>query len=109
MEKMKSYYVRLPIEVGRALDSDAREAGVTSTEFLRHLVIGRCAANSADGSGASQRRVIYEIAKTRSVLLRYIDAQLGEAKADELLRAAEEDARAYIETAGDGTVGGGEG
>lgn len=103
MDANKVIGVRLPPEITHALESDARAAGVTSSEYLRHLVLGHYGSPLED---ERQQRVIYEIAKNRSVLLRFIDAQLGEAKADDLLRAAEQDARAYIESGGNGADGG---
>lgn len=95
MEDTKVLSVRLPHALVREIEHDARGAGVTPGEHVRHLLLHHYASKEGD---LPQHRVIFEIAKNRSVLLRYLDAQLGQAKADELLRLAEEDARTYVKT-----------
>jgi hypothetical protein len=41
--------------------------------------------------------VVYEIAKTRSVLLRLLDTQMSEQQVDKLVELAEGDATGYVE------------
>jgi hypothetical protein len=73
-----------------ALQEEALQREMTPSEVLR-LALTRFLTASAQ-----QQTLLYEIAKTRAVLLRLIDRQHGEQLADELLALAGTDAELYL-------------
>lgn len=89
-----AFTVRLSEELANAVQRDATRRGVTPAEILRSAV----ARWFADDYEADRHTdVLYEIAKTRAVLLRLIDRQHGEQLADEILTVAGTDAELYLQ------------
>lgn len=87
---MTTVGVRLSAELMAALQEEALQREMTPSEVLR-LALTRFLTASAQ-----QQTLLYEIAKTRAVLLRLIDRQHGEQLADELLALAGTDAELYL-------------
>jgi predicted transcriptional regulator len=89
-----AFTVRLPEELASALQRDAIKRGVTPAEILRSAVARWFAE---DHESDRHGEILYEIAKTRAVLLRLIDRQHGEQLADEILTVAGTDAELYLQ------------
>jgi hypothetical protein len=87
---MTTVGVRLSADLMAALQEEALQREMTPSEVLR-LALTRFLTASAQ-----QQTLLYEIAKTRAVLLRLIDRQHGEQLADELLALAGTDAELYL-------------
>jgi hypothetical protein len=87
---MTTVGVRLSADLMAALQDEALQREMTPSEVLR-LALTRFLTASAQ-----QQTLLYEIAKTRAVLLRLIDRQHGEQLADELLALAGTDAELYL-------------
>jgi hypothetical protein len=87
------FTVRLPVDLLTALQREAQLRGVTPSELVRAAVAGFL---SGDVAGTRHTELLYEVAKTRSVIMRFIDKQLGEPAADQLLDNAEGDAQTYL-------------
>jgi len=51
---------------------------------------------AGDGLAAHHTELLYEVAKTRSLLIRFIDKQIGEQTTDTLVHPAEGDAQSYL-------------
>jgi predicted transcriptional regulator len=90
---MTTVGVRLSADLMAALQDEALQREMTPSEVLR-LALTRFLTASA--LQAQQQTLLYEIAKTRAVLLRLIDRQHGEQLADELLALAGTDAELYL-------------
>jgi hypothetical protein len=93
MKRPKLFGLRLAPELATQIDADARSVGLSATEWLRLIVVRHYARLEPD----LQRDLLYEIAKTRAVLLRLIDRQHGEQLADEILTVAGTDAELYLQ------------
>jgi predicted transcriptional regulator len=89
-----AFTVRLPEDIAEALQREAERRLSTPAEVLRTAVIHYL---GKEQTPEAQHELLYEIAKTRSVLLRFLDKQLGEAVADQLLDVADGDARLYVQ------------
>ena len=91
---MMTVGVRLSDDLAAALQEEAAHREVTPSDVLRMALSQFLAASAQE---AQHRKVLYEIAKTRAVLLRLIDRQHGEQLADEILTVAATDADLYLQ------------
>lgn len=88
-----AFTVRLPEAVATALQHEAARRGTTPADILRTAVTAYLEKEQAP---EPHHELLYEIAKTRSVLLRFLDKQLGGTAVDQLLDVADGDARLYL-------------
>lgn len=91
---MTTVGVRLSAELMAALQAEAIQREMTPSDVLR-LALTQFLTTSA--LETQQQELRYEIAKTRAVLLRFIDRQHGEKLADEILAVAGTDAELYLQ------------
>ncbi len=91
---LQSITVRLPTSLVAAVHRAADRRGVTPSEFIRAALVE---VLSVDPAASRHQEVLYEIAKTRSVVLRFLDQQLGEQVADQILAVADGDAKTYVQ------------
>ena len=92
--QMKSLTVRLPDHLLTAVHEVTERRGVTPSELVRTALH---ALLELDPATRRHTTVLYEVAKTRSVLLRLLDTQLPKDQVDTLLRMAEDDAVRYVQ------------
>jgi Arc/MetJ-type ribon-helix-helix transcriptional regulator len=92
-KKMKSLTIRLPDHLLTAVDGATEQRGVTHSELVR---LALQALLELDPDTRRYATLLYEIAKTRSVLLRLLDTQLTKPQVDHLLSLAEGDATDYV-------------
>jgi predicted transcriptional regulator len=86
--------VRLSEDLAVALQEEAVRREVTPSDVLRMALTQFVTASTQE---EQHREMLYEIAKTRAVLLRLIDRQHGEQLADEILTVAGTDAELYLQ------------
>jgi predicted transcriptional regulator len=91
---MTTIGVRLSEALATALHEEATRRDVTPSDILR-LALTQFFAASVQQT--LHHDLLYEIAKTRAVLLRLIDRQHGEQLADEILTVAGTDAELYLQ------------
>jgi hypothetical protein len=84
---------RLPGSIVEAVHQIADERGISVSEVVRGALLAHLALDPGTRQYAT---LLYEVAKTRSVLLRLLDTQLTKPQVDTLLRMAEEDATSYV-------------
>jgi hypothetical protein len=118
----KSFTIRLPERIASWLEASATEAGITPTALIQSLIIchfetstesakARPAAKPGHELGQSpgsahpdcelrqqqrHRQLLYEIGKTRAVLLHSLDHTLSADAVDEIIEAAEQAASEYV-------------
>ena len=92
MTPLQMFTVRLPASLVEAVQRIA-DRGVTVSELVRSALL---AAVDLDPAVRRHETVLYEVAKTRSVLLRLLDTQLTKSQVDHLLSLAEGDATDYV-------------
>lgn len=85
--------VRLPGPLVATVERIADERSVTVSEVVRSALLAHLALDPHTRQYAT---LLYEIAKTRCVLLRLLDTQLTKAQVDHLLSLAEGDATDYV-------------
>src|SRR5262245_53617734 len=85
--------VRLPDALVEAVYQAADHRGISASEVVRSALLAYLELDPPTRQFAT---LLYEAAKTRSVLLRLLDTQLPEAQVDKLLAQAEEDATGYV-------------
>ena len=85
--------VRLPVSLVEAVQQLADARGVTVSELVHSALLAMVELNPEVRRHAT---VLYEVAKTRSVLLRLLDTQLTKSQVDHLLSLAEGDATDYV-------------
>ena len=85
--------VRLPVALVEAVQQLADERGLTFSDVVRSALQSVVELDPAVRHYAT---LVYEISKTRSVLLRLLDTQLSKHEVDTLLAMAEEDATHYV-------------
>lgn len=93
MSRTRLFGLRVTAELAARIDADARTLGLSPTEWVRHIV----AHHYSNAPQELREEFLYEIAKTRAVLLRFIDRQHGEQLADEILTVAGTDAELYLQ------------
>jgi metal-responsive CopG/Arc/MetJ family transcriptional regulator len=92
-KKMKSLTIRLPDHLLTAVNAATEQRGVTHSELVR---LALQALLELDPDTRRYATLVYEIAKTRSVLLRLLDTQLDKSQVNQLLALAEGDATKYV-------------
>jgi hypothetical protein len=85
--------IRLPSELFTDLQRECVRRGVTPSELVRTALASFLVG---DAQAARHAELLFEVAKTRSVLVRFLDHQIGEAAADQLVYTAEGDAESYM-------------
>jgi Arc/MetJ-type ribon-helix-helix transcriptional regulator len=85
--------VRLPSSLVEAIQRTADQRGISASEVVRSALLAHL---ELDPETRRHATVLYEIAKTRAVLLRLLDTQLAKAQVDKLLALAEGDATDYV-------------
>lgn len=85
--------IRLPGSLVEAVQHIADERGITVSEAVRSALLAHMAL---DPSTRQYATLLYEIAKTRCVLLRLLDTQMTPSQVDQLLSLAEGDATGYV-------------
>jgi hypothetical protein len=93
MTPLQMVTVRLPVSLVEAVQRTADARGVTVSELVRSALL---AVVDLDPAVRRHATVLYEVAKTRSVLLRLLDTQLTKSQVDHLLSLAEGDATDYV-------------
>jgi DNA-binding transcriptional MocR family regulator len=91
---MTTVGVRLSADLMAALQEEATRRDLTPSEVMRLALVQFL---SASAHHEQWQTLQYEIAKTRAVLLRFIDRQHGEQLADEILAVAGTDAELYLQ------------
>jgi len=84
---------RLPSAIVAAIHQVADERGISVSEVVRSALLAHL---TLDPGTRQYATLLYEVAKTRSVLLRLLDTQLTKPQVDALLRMAEDDATSYV-------------
>jgi len=92
--KMKSLTIRLPDHLYTAVHAATDQRGMTPSELVRTALQ---ALLEFDPDARRHATVLYEVAKTRCVLLRLLDTQLTKLQVDALLSMAEDDAVRYVQ------------
>ena len=92
---------RVPDDLATLLQQEVEQSGDTPSDILR-AALQQYFAQKTRGPDASrdtdlQHAIRFEIAKTRAVIMRYLDQKIGTTAADQLLDEAELDAQAYVE------------
>jgi hypothetical protein len=85
--------VRLPAALVEATQRLADARGLTFSDVVRSALLS---VVELDPGVRQHATVVYEIAKTRSVLLRLLDTQLDTSQVNQLLALAEGDATKYV-------------
>ena len=85
--------VRLPGALIETVQRAADTRGIAMSEVVRSALL---AYLELDPQTRQYATLLYEVAKTRSVLLRLLDTQLTKPQVDALLRMAEDDATNYV-------------
>ncbi|MBM4257970.1 MAG: ribbon-helix-helix protein, CopG family [Deltaproteobacteria bacterium] len=85
--------VRLPRTFIKAVQQAADDRGIGVSELVRSALL---AYLQFDPQTRRFATMVYEVAKTRHVLLRLLDTQLTKPQVDALLRMAEDDATHYV-------------
>lgn len=93
MTPLQMVTVRLPVSLVEAVQHTADARGITVSELVRSVLL---AVVDLDPAVRRHATVLYEVAKTRSVLLRLLDTQLTKSQVDHLLSLAEGDATDYV-------------
>jgi hypothetical protein len=100
----RSISTRVPQEIADHLASEARRRSVTESDLIREILAVRYRGG---GPSATEPRpqsqpfdgyaqLIFEIAKTRSVVLHSLDHTLGADVVDEIIDAAEQTAKEHV-------------
>ena len=84
---------RLPGPIVEAVHQIAEERGISVSEVVRGALLAHL---TLDPSTRQYATLLYEVTKTRSVLLRLLDTQLTKPQVDALLAMAEDDATRYV-------------
>ena len=100
----RSISTRVPEEIADHLAAEARRRSVTESDLIREILTARYLGA---GPSATERQpqagldgyaqLIFEIAKTRSVILHSLDHTLGADLVDEIIDAAEQTAKEHVE------------
>ena len=101
----RSISTRVPEELAEHLAAEARRRSMTESDLIREILAARYfgARPSAkepelyDGQRMDgYAQLIFEIAKTRSVVLHSLDRTLGADLVDEIIEAAEQTAKEHV-------------
>jgi len=100
----RSISTRVPQEIADQVAAEARRRSVTESDLLREILAVRYLGT---GPSTTERQpqselvdgyaqLIFEIAKTRSVILHSLDYTLGADVVDEIIEAAEQTAKEHV-------------
>ena len=100
----RSISTRVPQEIAEHLAAEARRRSVTESDLIREILAVRYLGA---GPSTTERRpqceladgyaqLIFEIAKTRSVVLHSLDHTLGADVVDEIIDASEQTAKEHV-------------
>lgn len=100
----RSISTRVPQEIADHLAAEAHRRSVTESNLIREILAGRYLGA---GPSTTERQpqgqlvdgyaqLIFEIAKTRSVILHSLDHTLGADVVDEIIDAAEQTAKEHV-------------
>lgn len=100
----RSISTRVPPEIADHLAAEARRRSVTESDLIREILAVRyLGAGSSTAEHQPQgelvdgyAQLIFEIAKTRSVVLHSLDHTLGADVVDEIIDAAEQTAKEHV-------------
>ncbi|MFZ1886865.1 MAG: hypothetical protein WAU33_02445 [Candidatus Binataceae bacterium] len=100
----RSISTRVPEEIAEQLAAEARRRSVTESDLIREILAARYlgAAPSAMEhrpkiqSLDEYAQLMFEVAKTRSVILHSLDHTLGADLVDEIIDAAEQTAKEHV-------------
>lgn len=94
LPQLTSVTVRLPVSLLTRAEEVAEERGQTVSELVRSAL-----QSVLEFDPATRRHdaVVYEVAKTRSILTRLLETQLKKPQVEYLLTLAETDAVAYVQ------------
>ena len=101
----RSISIRVPQEIADHVAAEARRRNVTESDLIREMLAARYLAVRPPAAEAElydgQRldgyaQLIFEIAKTRSVVLHSLDHTLGADLVDEIIEAAEQTAKEHV-------------
>jgi metal-responsive CopG/Arc/MetJ family transcriptional regulator len=93
LPQLTSVTVRLPVSLLTRAEEVAEERGQTVSELVRTALQS---VLELDPATRRHEAMVYEVAKTRSVLTRLLESQLKKAQVEYLLTLAEADAVAYV-------------
>jgi hypothetical protein len=89
---LRNLTVRIPATLIEVVQRTAEHHGMTVSELVRSALQE---AVALDPAVRRHTETTFEIAKTRAVLLRFLDTQLDAPQVEQLLALAEEDAQVY--------------
>jgi hypothetical protein len=100
----RSISTRVPEEIAEHLAAEAHRRSVTESDLIREILTARyLGARPSAMEPQPQRQaldgyaqIIFEIAKTRSVVLHSLDHTLGADVVDEIIDAAEQTAKEHV-------------
>lgn len=91
---------RVPDELATLLQQEVEQTGGTPSDILRTALQQYFAQKTRSPDAVHdadvQQTLRYEAAKTRAVIMRFLDQKIGTTAADTLLDEAELDAQAYL-------------
>ena len=100
----RSISTRVPPEIAEHLAAEARRRSITESDLLREILavryLGagplRTERQPQNQPSDEYAQLIFEIAKTRSVILHSLDHTLGADVVDEIIDAAEQTAKEHV-------------
>jgi hypothetical protein len=100
----RSISTRVPQEIADHVAAEARRRSVTESDLIREILAARYRGASPLATERQPRglavdgyaQLIFEIAKTRSVVLHSLDHTLGADVVDEIIEAAEQTAKEHV-------------
>jgi hypothetical protein len=84
---------RVPVPLADAVEGVAFSKGMTISDFIRGALQ---AATDLDSTTSRHAAVLYEIVKTRGLLVRIADVQLDAGEVEKMLALAEGEAEEYV-------------
>ncbi len=100
----RSISTRVPEEIADQLAAEARRRSVTESDLIRKILAARY-LGAAPSAMEPQTKIqsldeyaqlIFEVAKTRSVILHSLDHTLGAEVVDEIIDSAEQTAKEHV-------------
>lgn len=92
---------RVPDELATLLQQEVEQSGSTPSDILRAALqqyfAQKTRSPAVSREADLQQTIRFEEAKTRAVIMRYLDQKIGTVAADTLLDEADLDAQAYVE------------
>ncbi|MBF6560340.1 MAG: hypothetical protein IVW56_08630 [Candidatus Binataceae bacterium] len=100
----RSISTRVPQEIADQLAAEARRRSVTESDLIREIIAARYLDASRSAMEPRPKiqsldeyaQLIFEVAKTRSVILHSLDHTLGAEVVDEIIDTAEQTAKEHV-------------